>query len=154
MGLLDRINTTQNVDAEKGDNQVEAANNDEIIKKRPAAFANKEREFKFKIQRKIMEKFGDEQDMDKVVSQLDSIALEIIKKEQENFLHVNVKKVVQEVINDITGYGPINPLLRDPEITEVMVNGPDMVYVEKKGKLHMTDVKFRDDAQVLSLIHI
>lgn len=152
MGLLDRINTTQNVDAEKGDNQVEAANNDEIIKKRPAAFANKEREFKFKIQRKIMEKFGDEQDMDKVVSQLDSIALEIIKKEQENFLHVNVKKVVQEVINDITGYGPINPLLRDPEITEVMVNGPDMVYVEKKGKLHMTDVKFRDDAQVMQII--
>lgn len=152
MGLLDRINTTQNVDDENGDNHVEAENNDEIIKKRPAAFANKEREFKFKIQRKIMEKFGDEQDMDKVVSQLDSIALEIIKKEQENFLHVNVKKVVQEVINDITGYGPINPLLKDPEITEVMVNGSDMVYVEKKGKLHMTDVKFRDDAQVMQII--
>lgn len=152
MGLLDRINTTQNVDDEKGDNQVEAVNNDEIIKKRPAAFANREREFKFKIQRKIMENFGDEQDMDKVVSQLDSIALEIIKKEQENFLHVNVKKVVQEVINDITGYGPINPLLKDPEITEVMVNGPDMVYVEKKGKLYITDVKFRDDAQVMQII--
>ena len=80
------------------------------------------------------------------------MAIEIIQKEPENFRDVNVQKVVKEIINDVTGYGPINPLLQDPEVTEVMVNGPDMVYFEKDGKLHLADIKFRDKEQVMQVI--
>ncbi len=71
---------------------------------------------------------------------------------QIKYRFVNVQKVIQELINDVTGYGPINPLLLDSDVTEVMVNGPDMVYIEKKGRIQLTDIKFRDDDQVMQVI--
>lgn len=154
MGLLNRINNSQKVQEEREINKTEKKDifNGSIIEKHQATVVSRERELKRQVQRKIMEQFGNVQDIDKVVSQIEPITLEIIKKNQENFKRVNMKKIVQEIINDITGYGPINPLLQDPEITEVMVNGPDMVYMEKEGKLEFTDIKFRDDAQVMQVI--
>ncbi|MCF0112285.1 MAG: CpaF family protein [Erysipelotrichaceae bacterium] len=58
-----------------------------------------------------------------------------------------------ELYNDIVGLGPIEPLLADPDITEIMVNGPDLVYVEVKGKIQLTDVKFRDNEHVMNVIN-
>jgi pilus assembly protein CpaF len=57
-----------------------------------------------------------------------------------------------EVRNEVLGYGPIQPLLDDPEVDEVMVNGPKKVYVEKKGKLLKTGVTFENNEQVLRVI--
>src|SRR4029453_9957309 len=50
--------------------------------------------------------------------------------------------VVQSVFDDVLGYGPIDALLRDPVINEVMVNGPESIYIERNGKIVQTDVKF------------
>lgn len=154
MGLLNRINTSQNADDSKVGNRSEntISGTDDKSKKRPAPSGVKERELKNKIQRKILEQFGNTQDINMVVSKIEPIALEIAKKESEKYRFVNVPKVVQELINDVTGYGPINPLLLDADVTEVMVNGPDMVYVEKKGKIELTDIKFADDDQVMQVI--
>jgi pilus assembly protein CpaF len=60
--------------------------------------------------------------------------------------------IFKEVLNDLLGYGPIQPLLNDPEITEVMVNGPKSVYIEKKGQLVKSSVAFDDDNHVLQII--
>jgi pilus assembly protein CpaF len=60
--------------------------------------------------------------------------------------------IFKEVLNDLLGYGPIQPLLDDPEVTEVMVNGPKNVYIEKKGKLIKSSVAFDDDNHVLHVI--
>jgi len=60
--------------------------------------------------------------------------------------------IFQDVLNDMLGFGPIQPLLDDPEVSEVMVNGPKKVYVEKKGQLTRTDVTFDDDAHVMRII--
>ena len=60
--------------------------------------------------------------------------------------------LVQSVTDDVLGYGPIDQLLRDDAITEVMVNGPDRVYVERSGKLVQTDVKFVDETHVRRII--
>jgi len=157
MGLLDRINTTQNIDNAKSAKplpaeQIKSGENENITKKRGIHANVKERELKSRIQRKILEQLGNTQDVDKVVSQIDPITLEIVRKEPEKYRFVNVQKVIQELINDVTGYGPINPLLLDSEITEVMVNGPDMVYVEKNGKIELSDIKFNDDDQVMQVI--
>ena len=152
MGLLNRINTTQNIDSQKVDGQIVGEAADNKASKRSAPSNLKERELKNKIQRMILEKFGNGQDVDKVVSEIEPIGLEIVKKESEKYRFVNVQKVIQELINDVTGYGPINPLLLDTDVTEVMVNGPDMVYVEKNGKLELTDIKFSDDDQVMKVI--
>ncbi len=61
-------------------------------------------------------------------------------------------RIITEVIDEVLGYGPIEPLLKDESVTEVMVNGPMQVYVERKGKLVLTDVRFRDDAHVMHVI--
>lgn len=60
--------------------------------------------------------------------------------------------IFKEVLDELLGYGPLQPLLRDPEITEVMVNGPKKVYVEKKGTLQKSNVVFDDDNHVLQII--
>jgi pilus assembly protein CpaF len=60
--------------------------------------------------------------------------------------------VVQSVFDDVLGYGPIDRLLRDPAINEVMVNGPDKVYVERNGKIVLTDVKFVDENHVRRIV--
>jgi len=60
--------------------------------------------------------------------------------------------VVQSVFDDVLGYGPIDNLLRDPAINEVMVNGPEKVYVERNGKIVLTDVRFVDETHVRRII--
>ena len=60
--------------------------------------------------------------------------------------------ILKEISDELLGYGPLQPLLRDPEITEVMVNGPKSVYVEKKGQLQKSQVVFDDDNHVLQII--
>jgi len=60
--------------------------------------------------------------------------------------------IFKEVLNELLGFGPIQPLLNDTDITEVMVNGPKNVYVEKKGKLQKSHVVFDDNNHVLQII--
>jgi pilus assembly protein CpaF len=62
------------------------------------------------------------------------------------------RTVFQDVQNEMMGYGPIQPLLDDPEVTEVMVNGPKRIYVEKLGKIIRTNLAFDDDAHVMRII--
>lgn len=62
------------------------------------------------------------------------------------------RQVVREISDDILGYGPLEPLLRDESVTEVMVNGPDRIYVERAGKLELTRSTFVDDAHLLRII--
>ena len=62
------------------------------------------------------------------------------------------EKLFREILDEITGYGPIQTLLDDADVTEVMVNGPKQVYVEKKGKLVKTDVVFENNDHVLRII--
>ncbi len=57
--------------------------------------------------------------------------------------------VSQELINDIVGLGPLEPLLRDDSSTDILVNGAGQIFVEQHGKLKLTDVKFRSDAHVM-----
>jgi len=71
--------------------------------------------------------------------------------------HLNLSEDVQHLIfqdvqNDMMGFGPIQPLLDDPDVSEVMVNGPKNVYVEKGGQLVRTSVTFDDDAHVMQII--
>jgi pilus assembly protein CpaF len=62
------------------------------------------------------------------------------------------QQLTQDVMNDVLGYGPIQPLLDDPDVTEVMVNGPKSVYVEKAGHLTKTGVTFENNQEVVRVI--
>lgn len=60
---------------------------------------------------------------------------------------------LQETLNELVGYGPIQPLLDEPGINEIMVCGPEQVYIERNGKLEDTNIVFEDDAQVMRIIN-
>jgi len=62
------------------------------------------------------------------------------------------QRLIEEVGFELLGLGPLDPLLRDPEVTDILVNGPDAVYVERHGRLSPTDVKFRDTEHLLNVI--
>jgi pilus assembly protein CpaF len=60
--------------------------------------------------------------------------------------------LVQELVEEVVGLGPLEPLLREDTISEIMVNGPKNVYIERDGKLHKTNVTFKDNAHVMHII--
>lgn len=57
-------------------------------------------------------------------------------------------RIAQDVSDDILGHGPLEPYLRDPDVTEIMVNGPDDIYVERGGRIHSVPAQFVDDAHL------
>ncbi|MBA4387829.1 MAG: hypothetical protein C0404_07600, partial [Verrucomicrobia bacterium] len=65
---------------------------------------------------------------------------------------LNPEALIKEVYDEAIGLGPLEDLLEDPDVTEIMVNGPNQVYVEKKGKILATDKSFMDDSSVLAII--
>jgi pilus assembly protein CpaF len=79
-----------------------------------------------------------------VESMLDEDVTPLSRQERE--------RIVLEVSHETFGLGPIEPLMRDPTVSDILVNGPRSVYVERRGKLERTDVIFRDDAHLLQVI--
>jgi pilus assembly protein CpaF len=74
---------------------------------------------------------------------------------QANGISISARQREQiqvEVMNEVVGYGPIQSLLDDPEVSEIMVNGPRVVFVERKGKLLRTDKQFADNGHVMRII--
>ncbi|WP_274363977.1 CpaF family protein [Paenibacillus thermotolerans] len=112
---------------------------------------SKHQELKNRLHKQILDEMKDAE-VEDIVPKLDAMAIEIIKEDETFRGSVDRKKVVEELINDLTGFGPINPLLIDPDVSEVMVNGPNQVYVERNGKLELSGVQFRDNEHVMGVI--
>lgn len=62
------------------------------------------------------------------------------------------ERLIQDVLNEVVGLGPLDPLLSDPTITEIMVNGPHEIFIERNGRLERVDAKFRDTDHLMSVI--
>src|SRR6202790_260703 len=62
------------------------------------------------------------------------------------------ERLIDEVLDETFGFGPLEMLLKDPPISDILVNGPHKIYVERRGKLEKTDVKFRDSDHLLQII--
>lgn len=92
---------------------------------------------------------ADEAALHDTVSQ---IANQVMDEETVPIPRVERTKIVGEVMDEVLGFGPIDSLLKDESISEVMVNNAGQVYVERSGKLILTDIAFRDDAHVLQVI--
>ncbi len=89
------------------------------------------------------------QDRHEVVKELLKKAISNLKVTLPETLR---EQISREVMDDLLGFGPLQPLLEDPEITEVMVNGCSNVYIERKGKLIKTNITFENDDAVLRII--
>jgi pilus assembly protein CpaF len=63
------------------------------------------------------------------------------------------QRFIQEIVDEILGFGPIQPLLKDPDISEIMISGPDQVYLERDGRLEDTDIRFANEAHLMRIIN-
>src|SRR6185312_2198365 len=75
---------------------------------------------------------------------------EILFEEGLQLNAVEQRELVARLLDDMLGLGPLEPLLADESITDIMVNGPDQIYVERRGKLEITNARFRDNAHVVT----
>jgi pilus assembly protein CpaF len=86
-----------------------------------------------------------------VQRQLEQVIHDIANQERYELSGREQSRLAEELAQDMLGYGPIEPLLRDDEVTDIMVNGPADVFVERRGKLELTDVTFRDNDHIAQL---
>ncbi len=87
-----------------------------------------------------------------LAAQIGDVVGELLVQEKINLNLKEQRDLVTLIINDMLGLGPLEPLLADESITDIMVNGPHQVYVERGGKLELTDVRFRDDRHLMNVI--
>jgi pilus assembly protein CpaF len=84
-------------------------------------------------------------------SQLEAIVHEVADRDRLELSAREQARLAEELTHDMVGYGPLEPLLQDDSISDIMVNGPDRVFIEVRGKMRLSDVRFRDAAQVANI---
>jgi pilus assembly protein CpaF len=87
-----------------------------------------------------------------VTGRLGSAVTERLQQQGRLVSDTDRLRLIEEVKNEILGLGPLEPLLHDDAISDILVNGADSVYIERKGKLYHTEVTFQDDAHLLNVI--
>ncbi|MDF1501870.1 CpaF family protein [Roseisolibacter sp. H3M3-2] len=91
-------------------------------------------------------------DQNVLIQQIRQAVLEFLRAEQAPLSAQEREDVIEQIIYEITGLGPIEPLFRDPTISDILINGPKDCYVERRGKLSRVNVTFRDNAHLLTVI--
>ena len=89
---------------------------------------------------------------DALTSEVKEVLDRILQREDVQVSPMERRTFVRELIQDALGYGPLDPLLHDPTVTEIMCNGFDDIWVEQEGRIHPTDGAFTDDVQYRQVI--
>ena len=96
-----------------------------------------------------LEKIADE---GVLVQQIRNAVVEFLRNEKAPLSQAEREEVIEQIVYEVTGLGPIEPLFRDPSITDILVNGPKDIYVERKGKLSRVPTNFRNNAHLIAII--
>jgi pilus assembly protein CpaF len=113
------------------------------------------RDVKFRIQNRVIQDLDPKLDLSNQVEvrrQIEEIFGKVIDEEGLALTRAERVRMLEQITDEIIGLGPLEPLLRDESITEVMVNGPRQVYIERSGKLELTNVVFQNDDHVMRII--
>src|SRR6202161_1425525 len=107
-------------------------------------------ELKFTLHRKLVDKINLEAlatiDNQRVRSEVRQAVISLIDSEPTLLSSLEKQQISDEVLDEVFGLGPLEPLLQDPTISDILVTTPHRVYVERGGKLYRTPVEFKDDA--------
>ena len=127
------------------------------IEKRPEIVPKNDpyTKLKIKIHKKVIEELGSQvegEGDETLQARLEKLVSEAIDTEVTFIPKGDKQRIISEIVDEAVGFGPIHPLLNDESVSEVMVNGPNQVIVERNGKLEITDVVFRNDEHVLHII--
>ena len=96
-----------------------------------------------------LEQIKDEQEL---VSQIRRAVFELLRGETTPLSQSERDEIVEEIVWEVTGLGPIEPLFRDPTVSDILVNGPRDIYIERRGVLSRVVAQFRNDAHLLGVI--
>ena len=88
---------------------------------------------------------------DELEAQVSDIVIEILHEEKLQLNQFEQRDLVKVLLDEMLGLGPLEPLLADEEVTDIMVNGHNQIYVERRGKLELTDTAFRDNKHVMNI---
>ena len=113
-------------------------------------------ELKFTLHRKLIDKINIEAlatiDNQRVRGEVRQALISLVDSEPTLLSSFEKQKICDEVLDEVFGLGPLEPLLQDPTISDILVNTHKQVYVERKGLLELTSVTFRDDSHLLRII--
>lgn len=89
--------------------------------------------------------------LDELRRQIIDVIGEIVMEQKLAINHGEQQLLATQIVDDMIGLGPLEPLLKDELVTDIMVNGPEQIYVERKGKLELTGIRFRDNDHVMNI---
>ena len=124
--------------------------------KAKAALKPEYQELKFTLHRKLVDKINLEAlaaiDNQRVRSEVRQALISLIDAEPTLLSSLEKQQICDEVLDEVFGLGPLEPLLQDPTISDILVNTHKQVYIERKGLLELTNVSFRDSQHLLRII--
>src|SRR2546423_227768 len=113
-------------------------------------------ELKFTLHRKLLDRINLDAlasiDNDKIRAEVRQAVLTIVDSEPNLLTATEKQQISGEVLHEVFGLGPLEPLLQDSSISDILVNGHNHVYVERRGILELTSVRFHDDGHLLRII--
>ena len=154
MGLSDRIKTNTNGSAAALEHPAPSALGEQVQEQR--AVADPYGELKTRIHHACIAKLGPQLFSAQSDEELSETVLRAVTEQlaldRTPLTREERRQITKEITDDILGYGPLEPFLTDDSVTEVMVNGPDAIYIERSGKIHHTGATFLDDAHLMRII--
>ncbi len=113
-------------------------------------------ELKFTLHRKLLDRINLEalssMAGERVRVEIRAAVAKLVEEERTPLSLVEKDRVIEEILDEVFGLGPLEPLLQDPTVSDILVTTPRLVYVERAGKLYRTPVEFKDDAHLLRII--
>ncbi len=119
-------------------------------------FSPERQELKFRIHRKLLDRVKLEalsgMPGDRVRAEMRAAVVKLVEEERAPLSLLERERLIEEVLDEVFGLGPLEPLLEDPTISDILVTTPSLVYIERAGKLVETPVQFKDNAHLLRII--
>ena len=157
MSLLRRIEKKDSSDGKKKKRQQPTARPGGAAQQRRAVSPPRDayRDLKTRVQNRLVAELDPSMDVSQTAEVRQTIREmydAILEEERIVLSRVERERLFEQIVAEILGLGPLEPLLADESITEIMVNGPKMVFVERKGKLERVNVTFESDEHVMRII--
>src|SRR5450631_1576020 len=121
-----------------------------------AEFSPQYQDLKFILHRKLLDRINLEMlssvAVDRVRSEVRSAVARLVEDEKTPLSMMEKDRIIGEVLDEVFGLGPLEPLLADPTISDILVTTPKLVYIERAGKLYKTPVQFKDNQHLMRII--
>ena len=122
----------------------------------PRALRREHQDLKFTLHRKLLDKINLDAlasiETQKLRNEVRSALTALVDAEQTLLSAIERNQIVSEVLDEVFGLGPLEPLLHDPTVSDILVNTHKQVYIERGGQLELTNVSFKDDAHLFRII--